>query len=151
MYNNSFGSSVAPAQAFVTAFPELAWDTFGTIGLAVQPGTGGLITQAPSTGFPNAIFEGTGGSSNNFSFAAGGQPAFSQIDASGRVLLAQFTVHAGEHIRGTIGSVAGFEETGLAGLTTFSENGGTFNSVPAPGALALLGLAGLVGSRRRRA
>ena len=150
-YNNAFGGSVAPGQALVTAFPDLAWDTFGTIGLAIQPGTGGAIVQAPSPGFPSAIFEGTGSSNNNFSFAAGGQPAFSQIDAQGRVLLAQFTVNAGQHVRGTVGSVAGFHETGLAGLTTFSQNGGTFNSVPAPGALALLGLAGLVGSRRRRA
>ena len=149
-YNHEqFGGTLAPWQVLVDFAPDLQWDTFATIGLAIQPGTGGSITQAPAPGFPAYLFEGTGGTNNNFSTAAGGQPTFSMINAQGRVLLAQFTVHAGEYVRGVVGFVAGFHETGLAGLTTFSHHGGTFNP-PTPGTLALFGVAGLAGPRRRR-
>jgi hypothetical protein len=69
-----------------------------------------------------------------------------------RVLIMQLTVTSTSNVRGTI-SVGGVNNTPLAGGSSFLYSGQTFNSVPAPGTLALLGLAGmigLVGSRRRR-
>jgi MYXO-CTERM domain-containing protein len=68
-------------------------------------------------------------------------------DTSTRVLLMQLVVNTGDHVQGTIGLV--WSGGALAGSQVAS--GLSFTTVPAPGALALLGLAGLVGSRRRRA
>jgi MYXO-CTERM domain-containing protein len=59
----------------------------------------------------------------------------------------QLVVNAGQFVKGTIGvdwSVDG--EPGSGGIVT----GLTFNNAPAPGALTLLGIAGIVGLRRRR-
>ena len=68
-------------------------------------------------------------------------------DTDTRVLLMQLVVNAGQFVKGTIGmqwSVDGVIGSGhiVAGLT--------FNNAPAPGGLALLGCAGLIGTRRRR-
>jgi hypothetical protein len=86
-------------------------------------------------------------------YAGDGDTAVADYDGDGdveyRVLLAQLSVNAGENARGTI-NVAGVNDTGLAGGTSFLVAQQTFNSIPSPGALALLGLAGLVSSRRRR-
>ena len=56
------------------------------------------------------------------------------------MLLAQFTVAAGEGVSGTMNLL----------LRDGSQLEGLSYATPAPGAVALLGLAGLVGSRRRR-
>ena len=67
-------------------------------------------------------------------------------DGAGRVLVGQFNVADGEHIQGFANI-----QWGIAGV----QGGGFvtdvfFTSIPTPGALALLGLAGLAGVRRRR-
>ena len=67
-------------------------------------------------------------------------------DTDHRVLLAQLVVNQGQNVRGTIG--VAWEPGGPGAGQTVA--GLTFNSFPAPGALALLGLAGLVGAPRRR-
>ena len=56
------------------------------------------------------------------------------------VMLAQFTVATGDAIFGEINLLLG-DSTEVRGLIF---------ATPAPGALALLGLAGLAGTRRRR-
>ena len=130
------------------------WDTYATIGvLYASEGPGGINATSIVTGTPGFIV------GNSWTaLAAGGGFFITPADAQGgadfrvsgndtatRVLLMQLVVNAGEHVAGTIG-IAWQGPTGGGVNTT----GWTFNSVPAPGALALLGLAGLVGARRRR-
>ncbi len=67
-------------------------------------------------------------------------------DGAGRVLIGQFNVADGEHIQGFANIQWGIAGGGGGG----SETGIFFTSIPTPGALALLGLAGLAGIRRRR-
>ena len=62
---------------------------------------------------------------------------------NGDVFLGQFTTQRGAGLNGMVNLST--TENGAAGARL----GQTFN-VPAPGALALLGVAGLVGRRRRR-
>ena len=67
-------------------------------------------------------------------------------DANGRVLIGQWNVADGEHIQGFANiqwGIAGVQGGGIAEEVFFT-------SIPTPGALALLGLAGLAGVRRRR-
>jgi uncharacterized protein (TIGR03382 family) len=72
------------------------------------------------------------------------------LDTPNRILLLQLVVAQGQNVRGTMGVIIN-NNAPLAGGDTIL-TGQTFSSViPAPGAMALLGLAGLVGSRRRRA
>ncbi|MCH8164506.1 MAG: hypothetical protein IH889_02750, partial [Planctomycetes bacterium] len=67
-------------------------------------------------------------------------------DGAGRVLVGQFNVADGEHIQGFANI-----QWGIAGVQGGgSETNIFFTSIPTPGALALLGLAGLAGVRRRR-
>ncbi|MCZ6444810.1 MAG: hypothetical protein O6758_01355, partial [Planctomycetota bacterium] len=67
-------------------------------------------------------------------------------DANGRVLIGQFNVADGEHIQGFANI-----QWGIAGVQGGGDVTGVFfTSIPTPGALALLGLAGLAGIRRRR-
>ena len=63
------------------------------------------------------------------------------------VMLGQFVVDAGATI-GSYNLKIGYND-GLGGAVQFSETIFTFGAVPAPGAIALLGLAGLAGRRRR--
>ena len=71
---------------------------------------------------------------------------YGEPDPDGRVLVAQFNVADGEHIQGFANIIWG--NVGLAGGGFVTEV--FFTSIPAPGTLALLGLAGLFGIRRRR-
>lgn len=115
--------------------------------------TGGNIGERGITGyFATASFTGT--VSVNWSFASDDDP---QYDAVGYVRNNQFLVvgNAG----GTSGvmnfNVTAGETFGLAVMTsdgTFGAGTATFTNfsyVPAPGALALLGMAGFAGRRRR--
>jgi MYXO-CTERM domain-containing protein len=136
------------------------WDSYATLGLRYAnqgPVVGGSPTDAAgySPGFPNFA---TG---TSVPVPASGMAVFitpddaqgaanwidSGSDTSTRVLLMQLVVNTGDHVQGTIGLV--WSGGALAGSQVAS--GLSFTTVPAPGALALLGLAGLVGSRRRRA
>jgi len=146
-YGNHFNlpSGVAPTNQ--------AWDTYFTInGLpaggtaALSPGFG---TNTNNLGSASSTFSSTDAAvfvtPDNAQGAAVASAAGQANAPAGvfRVLLAQFTVTAGGLIQGNIGL-----EYGAAGQSVQASLG--FSNVPAPGALALLGLAGFVGSRRRR-
>jgi len=96
---------------------------------------GGGITTTPTTssGAPNPI--------SLAGFTGDGDPAL-------RVLMMQLAVGQGQNVRGTVGITINLGA--LAGATTTIQNNAFNSIVPAPGALALLGVAGLLGARRRR-
>jgi hypothetical protein len=157
--NNALGGDLPPNTSAAVSNA----DTYFTIGVTLQnqipagqsislltiPGTpggltgttialspqGGGVTTTPTTGAgaPNPI--------SLAGFTGDGDTAL-------RVLLMQLVVPQGQHVNGTIGVTINLGS--LAGATTTIANN-SFNSIPAPGALALLGVAGLLGARRRRA
>jgi MYXO-CTERM domain-containing protein len=162
-YQNAFGGETAPNAEVVKKSPNAAWDTFATIGVAVDDGTDAT---GLSPGFPTFISGNQLGPNSNIAwFTKGAQPqgragagtvgafinnyAATPLVGMG-VLLAQLTVNAGGNVAGTFAvgvDLAG----GVAGGQSIANQSFTTAPIPAPGAIALLGLAGLVGSRRRRA
>lgn len=159
--NPAGGGATAPT--FKSLGTAVEWDTFVDIGLASVP-YGGTDATGLSPGFTG--ISGSVVNTNNAGwFTTGGFPqgqagnGVANVGGSGMfgVLVMQLTVNTGNHVRGTM-NVGGINNNPLAGGTTFQTNsnnpnqGGpqTFNSIPAPGVLVLVGLAGLVGTRRRR-
>ena len=151
-YQNPFGGDTAPNQALVDVFPSLAVDTFVTIG-AKSFGTPQVPVDAtilfpgwPGFGVDRLLVDDGGWyvTPNDLQ----GHPGEADNPAN-QVLLGQFSVAAGA------GPFAGVFGTmlvqGQSGGELFQEYV-AFTTVqpPAPGALPLLGLAGLLGCRRRR-
>jgi hypothetical protein len=156
------GGSTAPT--FYALGTQIEWDTFVDIGLASVP-YGGIDATGLSPGFAG-VPNGGLNTDNAGWFTTGGVPqgmagnGTANVGGSGNwgVLMLQLTVNAGNNVRGTV-NVGGINNNPLAGGTTFQTNsngqGGpqAFNSaevIPAPGVLALVGIAGLVGASRRR-
>lgn len=148
------GSNLAPSSPASGNY----YGTYATIGISdttqAQTVAGSPVDQTTlSPGFPNFIAGNSLDSNGAAWFTAGpvAQGQASYINAGADTLLAvqimQLSVNHGQNVRGTV------SVSSSSGPTPYAiANGQTFNSsVPAPGALALLGLAGLVGSRRRRA
>ena len=71
-------------------------------------------------------------------------------EVGGRVLIAQFTTYGDDAVLSGTVSLQGKDANG-DNWTAESQSYSFGNVVPAPGALALLGLAGFAGRRRRRA
>jgi MYXO-CTERM domain-containing protein len=144
-YQHAFGSHKPPAQALIDAFGSLAFDSFVSIGRLTATDDNMLDIGIDWTSF-NA-----GGSiftDNGTWFAT---PADAQVQAvNGRVLIAQFTV--ADDAEGNAGHVSGVMnlQGKDADLTNWNAVGVEFDTAPAPGAIALLGLAGLVSRRRRK-
>jgi MYXO-CTERM domain-containing protein len=152
-----FNTAPASSQFSNVATAVEAFDTYATIGAIVNDsnttlspglaaGTNNFQTNWSSDG-------GDGGTGGWFSFdPLAAQTNALEGDASQgmaddgvwRVLLYQVTVKEGAKVEGQFGVTT---DTGNEyGTHTFFST----NPVPAPGALALLGLAGLAGARRRR-
>jgi uncharacterized protein (TIGR03382 family) len=172
-FNPGGVSNTAPSLAQINgttntpAIPNITWGTFATIGVSIanqgngaaggsfpDTGTGDLTQLSP--GFPNFI-NGASVTYAGATFLTGSLPGDAQNradyapdgDGALRVLMMQLTVNQGSQVSGTLGSLV-WLPAGQANSVTVP--GLTFTSIiPAPGAMALLGLAGLVGSRRRRA
>lgn len=148
--------NTAPSGPQIGANPQHAFDTFATIGLFVNDDE----TTNTSGMFPDNIQsnwttdDATGGTGGWFSFdptapqteaLLGSASQGLQDDGVWRVLLFQFTVKQGDKVEGQFGITTESQGNIYNDSTFFSTN-----PVPAPGALALLGLAGLAGARRRR-
>jgi uncharacterized protein (TIGR03382 family) len=126
--------------AFFPIFPSLVYDSFVTIGLLTNVGNAML-----DIGIDWTTFEAGGAitTSNGSWFAT---PDDNQVyEVGGQVLIGQFTVADGDGVFGSI-NLQGKNADG----SNWSAVGVEFNTIPAPGALALLGLAGIVARRRRK-
>ena len=133
-YQDPFGSDFAHNAVFEDAFPALHYDTYVTIG-SVDTGVDGPTGVA---GNWNDMTNGTLFQDDAGWFRNPDDPVTYAGDDY-QVLLAQFTVPTGDQIKGWVKFSATVDGTG----DTFYE------FIPAPGAFALLGLAGLVSRRRR--
>jgi uncharacterized protein (TIGR03382 family) len=162
---NFGGGNSAPLTSYgaFLAGPNAEWDTFATIGVAKDDVNTSADDVGLTPGFPPFIPGNVWTSNNAAWFTAGPQQqgkagnglsatfnnGGSSVTGMG-VLIAQLTVNSGQEVAGTV-FVNGDLGGPLAGAI-FQFTNQTFSSIiPAPGALALLGLAGLVGTRRRRA
>ena len=135
IYGGNTSMDINPA--FLPIFPSLAYDSYVTIGLTDSTGNALNNIGIDFTGFAAG---GTLSTDNGTWFVT---PDDAQGNESGgRVLLGRFTIDGGNLV-GSI-SLQGRDVNG----TVWNADGVTW--VPAPGALALLGLAGLAVRRRRK-
>ncbi|MBC8201120.1 MAG: PEP-CTERM sorting domain-containing protein [Planctomycetes bacterium] len=144
-YQHPYGAHAPPSEALINVFGSLAFDSFVSIGRLNATDDNMLDIGIDWTSF-NA--GGAITTDNGTWFAT---PADAQVQAvDGRVLIGQFTV--ADDADGNAGGVSGIInlQGKDADLTNWNAYGVEFNSVPAPGALALLGLAGVASRRRRK-
>jgi uncharacterized protein (TIGR03382 family) len=156
-YQNQFGSHRPPSASLFGFFPSLQYDSFATIGLLNDTGDAMMEIGIDWTVFEGDVMSGShsnGGdiwTDNGTWFATPDDPQVFEV--GGRVLIGQFTTVAELDFDGIAGPGEGFN--GIvnilgknADLTSWEYSGVEF--VPAPGALALLGLAGASVRRRRK-
>ena len=149
-YQNLYGSALSTGNnpMFYPLAPSLQYDSFVTIGALDASGNPYGSNNLLDIGIDFSGFEAGGGieTDNGSWFVTPADEQGNPID--GRVLIGQFTVVGG--------SGDGYADlTGLLNIQGSDANGDTFqnyglNWIPAPGALALLGIAGVAGRRRRR-
>jgi len=145
-YQNALGggTSLSINPLLIPMFPSLAFDSWVTIGLEDMTGNNMLTIGIDYTDFE------AGGSimTDNGSWFATPDDAQVLAGADLRVMVGQFTMYGlDSNVSGVLnlqGKVGDFE--------TFQARGQAFDFslIPAPGALALLGLAGVVSRRRRK-
>jgi hypothetical protein len=150
-YQNALGgpTSTSINSAFFPLAPSLEWDSYVTIGSLYSNGSPFAENKLLDIGIDWASFN-AGGSivtSNGSWFVTPVDPQGGEL--GGQVLLGQFTVvgGTGDGYADLVGqiNIQGKDADG----NTYQEFGATW-AIPAPGALALLGVAGLAGRRRRR-
>ena len=141
-YQNLYGQATVAGMnpAFFPVFPSLVYDSYVTIGLETNVGNAML-----NIGIDFTAFEAGGAiTTDNGSWFA--TPDDAQVyEVGGRVLIGQFTVADNDGVFGTI-NLQGKNADG----SNWTAAGVNFNTIPAPGALALLGIAGIVARRRRK-
>ena len=134
-YQNQFGGYGTPSESLFSFFPSLEFDSFVTIGLLNDTGDAMM-----DIGIDWTDFEDNGGAiwtDNGTWFATPDEPQVREV--GGRVIIGQFT---------TDGDLTGCMS--LQGKNADLTNWNALSvCLPAPGAIALLGVAG-VASRRRR-
>ena len=143
-YQNPYGQATVAGMnpAFFPIFPSLIYDSFVTIGLETNVGNAML-----DIGIDFTTFEAGGAiwTDNGSWFAT---PDDAQVnEVNGQVLIGQFTVGVGDTVSGIV-NLQGKNADG----SNWTAIGAEFSApvIPAPGVLALLGLAGVVTSRRRK-
>ena len=141
LYNALFAGVLADDNGQYAAFPGMEGDSYFTIGgqtdTSFSPGF-----LAGNTGADGSVVNGSSFTWENNGGYFDSDPGSGAFDTGSGILVAQLTVATGEDI--TFGGTASYNSE--AGDLTFASFSVT--TVPAPGALALLGLAGL--GRRRR-
>jgi hypothetical protein len=153
-YNATGGSDLPPTAEAIALNPDVAHDTFASIGFLVAPPP---IPVPPkyglSPGFPgfNAVTQINSNNAgwfcvvsylNQASYAGDGDPLL-------RVLIMQLTVSSTSNVRGTC-AISGINQS-PSPPPAFTIAGQTFNSIPCPSALAVLASALLALPRRRKA
>lgn len=129
--------------------PTLAYDTFITIGTKVDDLFSTLDDVSTTPGLEFAPDHLSSMSAAWFIVPVGpGNGGLGAPNANGQVLLGQFTVAKGTGATGIAGAMLlQFTSNGVVGQQAYVEFD---HPIPAPGALALLGLGAAVGARRRR-
>jgi hypothetical protein len=149
-YQNELGGPTSQSinSAFFPLAPELEWDSYVTIGALYSDGTPFDSNALQNIGIDFSGFE-TGGaiSADNGTWFVTPDDAQGAAGADLRVLVGQFTMNGLDSaVFGTL-NLQGKDSAG----ETYQANGQAFSfSLPAPGALALLGLAGVASRRRRK-
>lgn len=131
-------------EAFWSIFPSMEWDSMVSIGMT-HSASGGTMS---NIGIDFADFNAGGDiSTNNGSWYSTPDQPNVLAGADMRVLLGQFTMYGlGSSVSGVLnlqGKAGDFE-------TFVVEDEAFYFEAPAPGAIALLGLAGLASRRRRK-
>ena len=128
--------------------PSSEWDSYVSIGCLYQDGTPWSGNALNNIGIDWSVFEGGGelSTDNGSWFVTPDDEQGGEL--GGKVFLGQFTIQGGTGDGAT-------DVVGQINLQGKDADGNTWNEigktwVPAPGALALLGLAGIAGRRRRR-
>ncbi|MHC4219279.1 MAG: hypothetical protein ACYSU7_12595 [Planctomycetota bacterium] len=150
-YNHAFGGDKAPGTALVAVFPSLAFDSFYTIGMKAV--VTGVVDVTTLVNMP--VLAGSVVSTTNGSWAvvpptdAQGNPfdAVNSFPGNGQILIGQFSAVQTTALVGIQGS---FLMQYISDGVVTSSVAGFEHFVPTPGALGLLGAAGLIGFRRRR-
>ena len=139
LYQNNFGgnTSLNINPALLAVFSSLAYDSWVTIGAETDTGNALSIQSVNFGGDPFA-------STDNGSWYVTPDDAQGE-EVGGRVLIAQLTIAGGGSVEDLYGNL------NFQGKLADGSNWGAVDQwIPAPGALALLGLAGIAGRRRRR-
>ena len=148
--NTTYGgpTSMSINSAFFSIVPSLEWDSYVTIGCLYSDGTPFDNNALQDVGISWAGFESGGdlGIDNGTWFVTPDDTQGEEI--GGRVLISQFTIYQGSGDYDMY-FLAGFQGKNADG-NTWQASGDVMIAIPAPSALALLGLAGLAGTRRRR-
>jgi MYXO-CTERM domain-containing protein len=143
--NLSYGGNTSTSinSAFFPVFPSIEWDSYVSIGCLYSDGTPFDGNALNEIGIDWSGFNAGGAlNTDNGSWFVTPNDAQGE-ELNGRVFVGQFTVAVGAEVLGQV-NLQGKDVDGV----TWNEVGATW--VPAPGALALLGLAGIAGRRRRR-
>ena len=145
MYHNANGGPTSKEinSNFFPFVPSMEWDSYVSIGALYQDGSPFGSNNLNNIGVDWASWEGGGDlvTDNGSWFVTPDDAQGGELN--GQVFIGQFTIDGGD-IVGQV-NLQGKDADG----NTWNEIGASW--VPAPGALALLGLAGVAGRRRRRA
>jgi MYXO-CTERM domain-containing protein len=139
LYQNAFGTGTEPVGALLPIFPDLAFDSYVTMNKESTLEAGPPTSLEPGSAFSATGF--TGGW-----FTDGDAP---QTTGQLSYLIAQLSIEDYNRTVNIFGTLTVAWKTAL-GSAQFSEATVIFPPPPAPGALPLLGIAALAGSRRRR-
>ncbi len=148
-YNHAFGlaTNSSPLTALINGgFPSIAFDSFASIGAhnsgAVFPDETTLAPGLPL--IAGSVFQTTESGWGVTPLDAQGDPFNTDYSSgNGQILIGQYSTANGTAISGTF--LVQYVSNDKVGQSIVS-----FFHVPTPGALALLGTAGLIGARRRR-